>query len=44
LTNGPVEASFDVYEDFLTYKAGIYHHVTGKNLGGHSIKILGWGV
>lgn len=23
LTNGPVEADFDVYEDFLTYKSGI---------------------
>lgn len=44
MTNGPVEASFDVFEDFLTYKYGVYHHVTGKNLGGHSIKILGWGV
>jgi cathepsin B len=44
LTNGPVEASFDVYEDFLTYKSGVYHHIEGKNLGGHSIKILGWGV
>lgn len=44
MTNGPVEASFDVFEDFLAYKSGVYHHVTGKNLGGHSIKILGWGV
>lgn len=44
MTNGPVEASFDVYEDFLTYKSGVYHHVQGKSLGGHSIKILGWGV
>jgi len=44
MTNGPVEASFDVYEDFLTYKSGVYNHVTGKDLGGHSIKILGWGV
>jgi cathepsin B len=44
LTNGPVEASFNVYEDFLTYKSGVYHHVTGSNLGGHSVKIIGWGV
>ena len=35
---------FDVYEDFLTYKSGVYHHVGGKSLSGHSIKILGWGV
>jgi cathepsin B len=43
MTNGPVEASFTVYEDFLTYKNGVYHHVEGKSLGGHSIKIIGWG-
>ncbi|KAI4888936.1 hypothetical protein NFI96_025074 [Prochilodus magdalenae] len=41
--NGPVEASFTVYEDFLLYKTGVYQHVTGDVLGGHSIKILGWG-
>ena len=42
--NGPVEASFTVYEDFLTYKSGVYQHVTGKALGGHAIKVMGWGV
>ena len=42
--NGPVEASFTVYEDFLTYRSGVYQHVTGKALGGHAIKIMGWGV
>uniref|UniRef100_A0A669B2G7 Cathepsin B n=1 Tax=Oreochromis niloticus TaxID=8128 RepID=A0A669B2G7_ORENI len=41
--NGPVEASFTVYDDFLLYKSGVYQHVTGDVLGGHSIKILGWG-
>jgi len=42
-TNGPVEASFDVYADFPTYKSGVYQHVSGDYLGGHAIKILGWG-
>ena len=42
--NGPVEASFTVYEDFLTYSSGIYQHVTGSVLGGHDVKIIGWGV
>ena len=42
--SGPVEASFTVYEDFLTYKSGVYQHVTGSALGGHAIKMLGWGV
>jgi cathepsin B len=42
--NGPVEASFTVYEDFVTYSSGVYQHVTGSALGGHAIKMIGWGV
>lgn len=42
--NGPVEAAFMVYEDFLVYKSGVYKHNTGNFLGGHAIKIIGWGV
>lgn len=41
--NGPVEAAFSVYEDFPQYKSGVYQHVTGEMLGGHAIKLLGWG-
>lgn len=44
MTNGPVEGAFTVYEDFINYKEGVYKHVTGKALGGHAIRILGWGV
>jgi len=44
MTNGPVEAAFTVYADFLTYKSGVYQHVSGQELGGHAVKILGWGV
>ena len=44
MTKGPVEAGFTVFEDFLTYKSGVYQHKTGSRLGGHAIKILGWGV
>eukprot|EP01092_Planopodium_desertum_P008124 TRINITY_DN33684_c0_g5_i1.p1 TRINITY_DN33684_c0_g5~~TRINITY_DN33684_c0_g5_i1.p1 ORF type:complete len:335 (+),score=108.13 TRINITY_DN33684_c0_g5_i1:3-1007(+) len=43
MTNGPVEAAFSVYEDFLTYKTGVYQHTTGSYLGGHAVKIIGWG-
>jgi len=43
-TNGPVQTAFDVYEDFLSYKSGVYQHTTGAFLGGHSVKIIGWGV
>lgn len=44
MTHGPVEACFEVYEDFLSYKSGVYSHKTGNALGGHCVKILGWGV
>lgn len=44
MTNGPVEGAFTVYEDLLHYKEGVYQHVKGKMLGGHAIRILGWGV
>ncbi|KAF5405801.1 Cathepsin B endopeptidase [Paragonimus heterotremus] len=44
MKNGPMEVAFDVYEDFMNYNEGIYHHVAGKMLGGHAIKLLGWGV
>lgn len=42
--NGPVEAAFTVYADFLTYKTGVYKHISGSVLGGHAVKILGWGL
>ncbi|XP_061621889.1 cathepsin B [Phyllopteryx taeniolatus] len=41
--NGPVEGAFTVYADFVLYKSGVYQHVSGSMLGGHAIKILGWG-
>jgi len=44
MKNGPVEAAFTVYADFLTYKTGVYKHTSGAVLGGHAVKILGWGV
>lgn len=44
MNNGPVEAAFTVYTDLLQYKSGVYQHVTGQALGGHAIRILGWGV
>lgn len=44
MTNGPVEVSFTVYADFEAYKSGVYTHVSGSELGGHAVKMLGWGV
>lgn len=43
MTHGPIEVDFTVYEDFLTYKSGVYEHTTGKVLGGHAVKMMGWG-
>lgn len=41
--NGPVEVSFTVYEDFAHYKSGVYKHITGSDIGGHAVKLIGWG-
>lgn len=43
-TNGPVEADFTVYADFVQYKSGVYQRHSREALGGHAIRILGWGV
>jgi C1A family cysteine protease len=39
---GPVVSAFNVYEDFYYYSGGIYEHVHGNVVGGHSITIVGW--
>ncbi|KHJ98758.1 papain family cysteine protease [Oesophagostomum dentatum] len=44
MTNGPVQAMFEVYEDFYHYGGGIYAHSAGKIVGAHFAKIIGWGV
>jgi len=44
MNNGPVEGSFTVFSDFVNYKSGVYQHRSGQELGGHAIKVLGWGV
>lgn len=41
--NGPVEVAFTVYEDFAHYKSGVYKHITGDEMGGHAVKLIGWG-
>jgi len=54
LVNGPVVATFDVYEDFggcainhpdcgySGYGGGIYHHTGGWLLGGHAVSLIGY--
>jgi cathepsin B len=40
---GSAETGFYVYEDFMNYKSGVYTHQSGQVLGGHAVKIVGWG-
>jgi len=44
MEKGTLSVSLTVYEDFEYYTGGVYQHVYGKNLGGHAIKMVGWGV
>jgi hypothetical protein len=44
VAGGPVETAFDVYSDFENYVSGIYHNVKGEPVGGHAVRIVGWGV
>jgi len=41
--DGPVETAFTVYSDFENYASGVYQHTSGRVLGGHAVKIVGWG-
>ena len=43
MTNGPIETGFLVYQDFMSYKGGIYKKTSNTLLGGHAVKVVGWG-
>ncbi|BFZ09041.1 hypothetical protein BsWGS_12080 [Bradybaena similaris] len=51
--NGPIAVSFEVYDDFMNYKSGIYIHNTAGiltdrfnpfEITNHVVVIVGWGV
>ena len=42
LQKGPVVTTLSVYADFMAYGGGVYRHVTGDELGGHAISIIGY--
>ncbi len=45
LHRGPFQAFMNLYSDFFAYKSGIY--VVSPNatfVGGHSVRVVGWGV
>jgi C1A family cysteine protease len=39
---GSIAACFDVYQDFFSYKDGVYKHVTGAIAGGHCVVLIGY--
>jgi cathepsin B len=41
---GPIETAFTVYADFENYVSGIYKKTSSQVLGGHAVRIVGWGV
>jgi C1A family cysteine protease len=41
-TKGPVSSCFAVYDDFYSYRSGIYRHVSGNLAGGHCVAIVGY--
>lgn len=43
IQNGTLSSALLVFEDFMMYKSGVYHHVTGLPLGGHAVKVIGFG-
>jgi cathepsin B len=43
VANGPVETAFDVYDDFMSYSGGIYVKRSSNFIGGHAVKIVGYG-
>lgn len=42
-STGPLEVTFSVYKDFLSYKSGVYESDLQNYLGGHAVKLVGWG-
>jgi cathepsin B len=45
---GPLQACYTVYENFYSffgsYPTGIYTQASGNVVGGHCVKLIGWGV
>ncbi len=41
-TKGPLATCFALYNDFFSYKSGVYKHVTGSLVGGHCATVVGY--
>ncbi|XP_050531273.1 cathepsin B-like isoform X2 [Daktulosphaira vitifoliae] len=44
MVHGPIEATFLVFDDFFNYKSGVYVRSSTSLMGGHGVKLIGWGV
>jgi C1A family cysteine protease len=40
--NGPVVATFYVYNDFYSYRSGVYSYATGAYIGAHAVLVVGY--
>jgi cathepsin B len=44
MTDGALEAAFDVYNDFFHYTTGVYQKSPdAEYAGGHAVRVIGWG-
>jgi C1A family cysteine protease len=41
-TRGSITGCFIVYQDFFSYRSGVYTHVSGNAAGGHCVEIVGY--
>lgn len=41
-TYGAVTACLNIYQDFFSYRSGIYRHVSGSLAGGHCVTLIGY--
>jgi C1A family cysteine protease len=41
-TRGAITGCFYVFDDFFSYRSGVYRHVTGELAGGHCVVIVGY--
>lgn len=41
-TRGSITGCFIVYQDFFSYRSGVYRHVSGSSAGGHCVEIVGY--
>jgi C1A family cysteine protease len=41
-TRGPLDTCFTVYNDFFSYRSGVYRHVSGGVAGGHCVCCVGY--